>query len=134
MSAGTARTASRTAGSAVSGAAPSTIGANGWRGEIAGALSATVAMLPFVLSYGFIVFGALGGVAAQVGLTASIIAVVLGAAVMIAFSDARLPSAAPSASTALVLGAAVLTLSRDAAIAASPAADCRCCWPRRRRW
>ena len=111
----------RATGSAVSGAAPqSRSGASGWRGEIAGALSATVAMLPFVLSYGFIVFGALGGIAAQVGLTASIIAVVLGAAVMIAFSDARLPSAAPSASTALVLGAAVLTLSRDAAIAASP--------------
>ena len=95
--------------------------ANGWRGELAGALSATVAMLPFVLSYGFILYGALGSAAVQVGLTASVIAVVLGAAVMIPFSGARLPSAAPSASTALVLGAAVLALSRDPAIAVSPA-------------
>ena len=54
--------------------------ANGWRGELAGALSATVAMLPFVLSYGFILYGALGSAAVQVGLTASVIAVVLGAA------------------------------------------------------
>ena len=118
MSRASDRIASRTAARAASGR---DIGTNGWRGEIAGALSATVAMLPFVLSWGFIVYGALGAAGAQVGLTASVIAAVLGSAVMIAASGARLPSATPSASVALVLGAAVITLSRDPAIALSPA-------------
>ena len=118
MSRASDRIASRTAARAASG---HDIGTNGWRGEIAGALSATVAMLPFVLSWGFIVYGALGAAGAQVGLTASVIAAVLGSAVMIAASGARLPSATPSASVALVLGAAVITLSRDPAIALSPA-------------
>ena len=81
-----------------------------------GALNATAAMLPFVLSYGFIVFGALGAAAAQVGLTASVVAVVIGGAAMALFGRARLPAASPSASSTLILGGAVLTLLRDPAL------------------
>ena len=37
-----------------------------WGGELRGALNATAATLPFVLSFGFIVFGAIGAGAAQI--------------------------------------------------------------------
>ena len=87
-----------------------------WRAEWLGALNATAAMLPFVLTYGFIVYGALGADAAQVGLRASVIAVVIGGAVMLLFSRTRLPAASPSASATLILGNAVLTLLQDPAL------------------
>ena len=87
-----------------------------WRGDLLGALNATAAMLPFVVSYGFIAYGALGASAAQAGLTASVIAVVLGGAVMAALGGSRLPSASPSASSCLIVAAAVLGLLRDPAL------------------
>jgi SulP family sulfate permease len=88
-----------------------------WRAEFAGALNATAAMLPFVLTFGFIVYGALGGAAAQVGLGASVIAVVVGGAVMALLGRSALPAASPSASASLILGGTVLALARDAALA-----------------
>jgi MFS superfamily sulfate permease-like transporter len=89
-----------------------------WRQDVLGALAATAAMLPFVLSFGFIVYGALGGAAAQVGLTASLVAVVLGGGVMLGVSRTRLPAASPSASASLILGGAVLAMWRDPALSA----------------
>ena len=86
-----------------------------WRGEIAGAFAATAAMLPFVLSFGFIVYGVLGDAAAQIGLTASLVAVVIGGAVVLLAGRARLPAGSPSASASLILGGAVLALLRDGA-------------------
>jgi SulP family sulfate permease len=87
-----------------------------WRAEFAGALNATAAMLPFVLTFGFIVYGALGAAAAQVGLGASVIAVVVGGAAMALLGRSPLPAASPSASASLILGGAVLALARDAAL------------------
>lgn len=84
-----------------------------WRGELTGALGATAAMLPFVLSYGFIAFGALGPAAAQVGLGASVLSVVLGAWLFAALSRSRMPAASPSASSTIILSGAVLALVRD---------------------
>jgi MFS superfamily sulfate permease-like transporter/CRP-like cAMP-binding protein len=94
----------------------------GWRGEIFAGLNATAAMLPFVLTFGYIVFGAAGAAAAQVGLTASVVSVVIGALVMVLASRARLPTAAPSASTALILGTLVVSLLRDPALSPATAA------------
>lgn len=87
-----------------------------WRGELLGALNGAATMLPFVLSYAFIVYGALGPAAAQVGLTASVTAVVAGGLLLVPFTRTLLPAAAPSASAALMLGAAVTTLTRDPAL------------------
>lgn len=89
-----------------------------WRG----ALNATAAMLPFVLSYGFIVFGAigdagaLGASAAQVGLGASVTSVVLGGLLLLLFNRQGLPAASPSATSCLILGAAVLRWLQDPAL------------------
>lgn len=92
-----------------------------WRGELGGALNATAAMLPFVLSYGFIVYGSGGAATVQVGLTASVVAVVLGSLLMSVFSRISLPTVSPSASTSLILGTFVLGLQADPALsAASP--------------
>jgi SulP family sulfate permease len=96
--------------------------ARGWRGELAGGLNAAAAMLPFVLTYGYIVFGAAGAPAAQIGLTASVVSVVLGGLVMVFASRARLPTAAPSASTALILGTLVAQLLQDPALSPATAA------------
>jgi MFS superfamily sulfate permease-like transporter len=93
-----------------------------WAGELRGALNATAAMLPFVLSYGFIVFGAIGesgapgSGAAQVGLGASVTSVVLGGLVLLLFSRQALPAASPSATSCLILGAAVLRWLQDPAL------------------
>jgi hypothetical protein len=100
---------------------PATLPGASWRGELLGALNATAAMLPFVVSYGFIAYGALGAPAAQAGLTASVIAVVLGGAVMAALGGSRLPSASPSASSCLIVAAVVLGLLRDPALTAGAA-------------
>lgn len=89
--------------------------------DAAGAFNATAAMLPFVLSFGFIVYGALGELAARTGLSASLLAYVGGGAVMILLSRARLPTASPSASASLILGGTVLALLQDPQLApASP--------------
>jgi sulfate permease, SulP family len=90
-----------------------------WRHELVAGLAATAAMLPFVLTFGYIVFGAAGAAAAQIGLTASVVSVVVGALVMLPASRARMPTAAPSASTALILGTLVVALLQDPAL--SPA-------------
>ena len=105
-----------------SAARPSAAAPPGWRGEIAAGLAATAAMLPFVLTFGYIVFGAAGAAAAQIGLTASVVSVVVGALVMVAASRARMPTAAPSASTALILGTLVVTLLQDPALSPVSAA------------
>ena len=94
----------------------------GWRGEIAGGLNATAAMLPFVLTFGYIVFGAAGATAAQIGLTASVVSVVVGALVMVLASRARMPTAAPSASTSLILGTLVVSLLEDPVLSPATAA------------
>ena len=99
-----------------------TLSGASWRGDLLGALNATAAMLPFVVSYGFIAYGALGTPAAQAGLTASVIAVVLGGGVMAALGGSRLPSASPSASSCLIVAAVVLGLLRDPALAARSSA------------
>jgi len=88
-----------------------------WRDEIFAGLSATAALMPFVLTFGYIVFGAAGAAAAQIGLTASVVSVILGALVMVLASRAQLPTAAPSASTALILGTLAMSLMRDPALA-----------------
>ena len=87
-----------------------------WRGECLGGLSGAVAALPFVLTYGYIVYGALGASAGRVGLAASVIAVVGGGALMLLFSRTRMPAASPSASATLILGGAVLALLHDPAL------------------
>jgi SulP family sulfate permease len=90
-----------------------------WLDELRGALNATAATLPFVLSFGFIVFGAVGssgaGVA-QIGLTAALVSVVLGGLVFIAVSRVQLPCASPSATSSLILGAAVVQWPQDPAL------------------
>lgn len=101
---------------------PTSASRPGWRGEIAGGLNATAAMLPFVLTYGYIVFGAAGATAAQLGLTASVVSVVVGGLVMVLASRAQLPTAAPSASTALILGTLVVSLLQDEALSPATAA------------
>lgn len=92
--------------------------APGWRGEWRGALNATAALLPFALSFGFMVYGALGAAAGPVGLRAALVALVLAAVVMALLDRSQLPAAAPSASACLMLGGAVLALLRDPALAA----------------
>jgi MFS superfamily sulfate permease-like transporter len=91
-----------------------------WRGDLAGGLNATAAMLPFVLTYGVLVFGSAGPAAAAMGLTASVLAVVGGGLLALAFSRSRMPAVAPSASTSLILGTLVAGLVADPAL--SPAA------------
>lgn len=93
-----------------------------WAAEISGALAATAAMLPFVLSFGLIVYGSAGAAAAPIGLTASVLAVVCGLVVAMPFGRVRLPALAPSASTSLILGALVVQLVRDPAFDAGSAA------------
>jgi MFS superfamily sulfate permease-like transporter/CRP-like cAMP-binding protein len=93
-----------------------------WRGELMAGANATAAMLPFVLSYGYIVYGAAGAAAAQIGLTASVVSAVIGALVMVLASRARLPTAAPSASTALILGTLLVPLLQDPALSPATAA------------
>lgn len=95
---------------------------SGWASELRGALNATAAMLPFVLSYGFIVYGALGPSAAQVGLAASVQAVVIGGLALLLFGRMALASASPSASSCLILGAAVLGWLQDPALRSGPQA------------
>jgi MFS superfamily sulfate permease-like transporter len=90
-----------------------------WRGELAGGLNASAAMLPFVLTYGVLVFGTAGPAAAALGLTASVLAVVGGGLLVLAFSRSHMPTVAPSASTALILGTLVALLVGDPAL--SPA-------------
>ena len=90
-----------------------------WSADLLGALNATAAMLPFVLSYGFVAFAGLGPAGAQVGLTAAMIAVVLGGLVMAALGRSRLPAGSPSVSLCLVFGGGVTALARDPALAAS---------------
>jgi SulP family sulfate permease len=77
--------------------------------------------MPFVLTFGYIVFGAAGPAAAQIGLTASVVSVVVGALVMVVASRAQLPTAAPSASTALILGTLAVSLMQDPELAPTTA-------------
>jgi sulfate permease, SulP family len=98
-------------------ASPSVAVSYDWRGEWLGAVNAAAASLPLVLAFGFIVYGVLGEDAAQVGLTATMIAVVVGGSVMVAFGRSALPTASPSASTSLILAGAVLPLVRDPSFA-----------------
>jgi MFS superfamily sulfate permease-like transporter len=93
-----------------------------WRGELLGALNALAATLPFVLTYGFIAFGALGPAAEQAGLTGSVLAVAGGGLLVALLNREVLPGVSPSASSCLILGAAVLQWSRDPGLAgATPA-------------
>jgi len=87
-----------------------------WSGEALGALNATVALLPMLASWGVVAFGAAGQAAPQIGLTAAIVAVVLGALVFLVASRAPMPAAAPSSSSALLLGACVARLVQDSAL------------------
>jgi len=92
-----------------------------WRAELRGAANATAALLPFVLVYGVIVFGAFGAGAALAGLGASVLAVALGGALLPLISRATLPAASPSASSCLILGATVTAWARDPALAGAAA-------------
>lgn len=87
-----------------------------WRGEIGGGMNATAAMLPFVLSYGFIVYGSAGAATVQTGLTGAVVAVIMGSLLMTVFSRMSMPTVAPSASTSLILGTLVLGLQVDPAM------------------
>jgi SulP family sulfate permease len=93
-----------------------------WRRETAGGVGAAVAMLPFVLTYGYIVFGAAGAAAAQIGLTAAVVSVTISVLVMLLVSRSQLPTAAPSASTSVILGTLVVGLLRDPALVPTGAA------------
>lgn len=88
-------------------------------GELRGAANATAAMVPFVLVYGVIAYGAGGRELALAGLGASLLAVVLGGALLATISRARMAAASPSASSCLILGAAVAGWLRDPALAAA---------------
>ena len=85
-------------------------GAGTWRGDTLGALNATGTLLPMVAGWGVVAFGAAGPAAPQIGVTAAIVAVVLGALVYLMASRAPMPAAAPSSSSALLLGACVARL------------------------
>jgi MFS superfamily sulfate permease-like transporter len=87
-----------------------------WRREWLGGLNATAVMLPFVLTYGYLVFGSAGTQAVQAGLAASVLATVLGPFILMALSRAAMPAGSPSATTALILGALVLQLASDPAM------------------
>ena len=91
------------------------------RDEIVAGLSGAAALMPFVLTFGYIVFGAAGPAAAQIGLTASVVSVIAGALVMVVASRAQLPTASPSASTALILGTLAVSLMRDRALSPTTA-------------
>src|SRR5262252_11182821 len=91
------------------------------RDEIVAGLSGAAALMPFVLTFGYIVFGAAGPAAAQIGLTASVVSVIAGALVMVVASRAQLPTASPSASTALILGTLAVALMRDRALSPTTA-------------
>lgn len=93
-----------------------------WRDEIVAGLGGTAALMPFVLTFGYIVFGAAGPAAAQIGLTASVVSVIGGALVMVLASRAQLPTASPSASTSLILGTLAVSLMRDPALVPTTAA------------
>src|SRR5262249_21373413 len=73
-------------------------------------------------TFGYIVFGAAGPAAAQIGLTASVVSVLAGALVMVVVSRAKVPTASPSASTALILGTLAVALMRDPALAPATSA------------
>src|SRR5262245_59277079 len=88
-----------------------------WRDEIIAGLNGAAALMPFVLTFGYIVFGAAGPAAAQIGLTASVLSVLVGALVMMLLSRAQIPTATPNASTALMLGTLAVSLMRDPALA-----------------
>ncbi len=93
-----------------------------WAGELRGALNALPAMLPFVVSYGFIAFGALGPAAEQAGLSGAVLSVAAGGVLLALLNHKVLPAASPSASVCLILGAAVLQWTREPALAAAPQA------------
>lgn len=103
--------------------APGRLSASPWSQELRGALNATAATLPFVLSYGFIAFGALGQPAAQAGLSAAVTSFVLGGLLMVAVSRLALPSASPSASSCLIVASGVGALSHDLALQPAAARD-----------
>jgi len=90
--------------------------AGSWTSEGLGALNATAAMLPMVAGWGVVAFGVAGVAALQMGVTAAIVAVVLGAAVYLLASRTPMAAAAPSSSTALLLGACVARLVQDSAL------------------
>jgi sulfate permease, SulP family len=75
-----------------------------------------VALVPMVASWGIVAFGAAGHAALQIGVTAAIVAVVLGALVYLPVSRAPMPAVAPSSSSALLLGACVARLVQDTAL------------------
>ena len=85
-------------------------------GETLGALNATAALLPLVAGWGIVAFGAAGPAAPQIGVTAAVVAVVLGALAHLCVSPAPMPAAAPSSSSALLLGACVARLVQDPAL------------------
>ncbi len=89
----------------------------GWGGELRGALNALAAMLPLVLTYGFIALGPLGPAAEQAGLSGAVLAVAGGGLLFALLNRQVLSGVSPSASTCLILGAAVLQWSRDPALA-----------------
>jgi sulfate permease, SulP family len=91
-----------------------------WSGELRGALNATTAMLPFVLSYGFIAFGVLGAAGVQPGLGVSVVSAVLGGWLLawLGWWIARLPmpAASPSASSCLIVASGLAVWLRDPAL------------------
>lgn len=93
-----------------------------WLGELRGGLNGGAAMLPFVLSYGFIAFGALGTAASQAGLVASVTSFVLGTCLLVLVGGLRMPTASPSSSNCLILAGAVLVWLRDPALQPDTAA------------
>jgi MFS superfamily sulfate permease-like transporter len=93
-----------------------------WLGELRGGLNGGAAMLPFVLSYGFIAFGALGAAASQAGLAASVTSFVLGTCLLALVGGLRMPTASPSSSNCLILAGAVLVWLRDPALQPDTAA------------
>lgn len=84
-----------------------------WVRSALAALNSTAAMLPLMLGWAAITYGALGPAGTLVGLTAAAVASVLGSVANLALSRAPMPSAASSSSAALLLGACVVQLLRD---------------------
>lgn len=88
----------------------------GWGGEALGALNALAVLLPLMLGWATIAFGAVGLAGMQLGLTAATIAVVPGTLAYLAISRVPMPAAAPSSSSALLLGSCIATLAQDEAV------------------
>ena len=94
-----------------------------WPREALAGLASTSAMVPATLALGFIAYAPAGERVGQLGLTASVVALVIGGLVMALASRAPMPAAAPSAATGLIFAGFIARLLADPAIDLQRPAD-----------